>query len=63
MQKYFLNFWGGGEDCPLIKQVVDNIAKLRSYCKQQGIPMCYTAQPNQQSDEDRAMLNDMWGQA
>lgn len=59
MQQYFLNFWG--EDSPLIKQVVANIAALRRYCKQQGIPVFYTAQPNQQSDEDRALLNDMWG--
>ncbi|MFV8908369.1 isochorismatase [Serratia fonticola] len=59
MQQYFLNFWG--EDSPLINQVVENIAALRRYCKQQGIPVFYTAQPNQQSDEDRALLNDMWG--
>lgn len=59
MQQYFLNFWG--EDSPLIKQVVENIAALRRYCKQQGIPVFYTAQPNHQSDEDRALLNDMWG--
>ncbi|MHA7845966.1 isochorismatase family protein [Serratia sp. D1N4] len=59
MQQYFLNFWG--EDSPLIKQVVENIAKLRRYCKEQGIPVFYTAQPNQQSHEDRALLNDMWG--
>lgn len=59
MQQYFLNFWG--EDSPLIKQVVENIAALRRYCKQQGIPVFYTAQPKQQSDEDRALLNDMWG--
>lgn len=59
MQQYFLNFWG--EDSALIKQVVENITSLRRYCKQQGIPVFYTAQPNQQSDEDRALLNDMWG--
>lgn len=59
MQQYFVNFWG--VDSPLIKQVVDNIAALRRYCKQQGIPVFYTAQPSQQSDEDRALLNDMWG--
>lgn len=59
MQQYFLNFWG--EESALIKQVVENIANLRRYCKQQGIPVFYTAQPNQQSDEDRALLNDMWG--
>lgn len=59
MQAYFLNFWG--EDSPLVKQVVENIARLRAWCKSQGIPVFYTAQPNAQSDEDRALLNDMWG--
>ena len=59
MQQYFLNFWG--EDSPLVKQVVENIAALRRYCKTNGIPVFYTAQPNNQSDEDRALLNDMWG--
>jgi len=59
MQQYFLSFWG--EDSPLVKQVVENIANLRRYCKAQGIPVFYTAQPNNQSDEDRALLNDMWG--
>ncbi|EKK4002787.1 isochorismatase [Cronobacter sakazakii] len=59
MQEYFLNFWG--ENCPMIEQVVANIAALRAYCKAQGIPVYYTAQPNNQSDADRALLNDMWG--
>ena len=59
MQEYFLNFWG--EDSPLIEQVVANIARLREYCKSQGVPVFYTAQPNEQSAEDRALLNDMWG--
>ncbi|WP_455819127.1 isochorismatase family protein [Pseudomonas cerasi] len=59
MQEYFLNFWG--ENSPLIEQVVANIARLREYCKSQGIPVFYTAQPNEQSAEDRALLNDMWG--
>jgi len=59
MQQYFLNFWE--EDSPLVKQVVENIVNLRRYCKAQGIPVFYTAQPNNQSDEDRALLNDMWG--
>ncbi|MTD27869.1 isochorismatase family protein [Erwinia sorbitola] len=59
MQEYFLNFWG--DNSPLIEQVVANIARLRAYCKSQGIPVFYTAQPNEQSAEDRALLNDMWG--
>ncbi|MFP1762115.1 isochorismatase family protein [Lonsdalea quercina] len=59
MQQYFLNFWG--EDSPLTARVVQNIARLKEICRQQGIPVFYTAQPQQQSDSDRALLNDMWG--
>ena len=59
MQEYFVNFWG--DNCPMMQQVVANIAALRRYCKQHHIPVYYTAQPKEQSDEDRALLNDMWG--
>ncbi|WP_058912090.1 isochorismatase [Entomohabitans teleogrylli] len=59
MQDYFINFWG--ENCPMIEQVIANIAALRQFCKQQHIPVYYTAQPHGQSDDDRALLNDMWG--
>ena len=31
MQEYFLNFWG--DNCPMMEQVVANIAALRQYCK------------------------------
>ncbi|MGL4200247.1 MAG: isochorismatase family protein [Enterobacter roggenkampii] len=59
MQEYFLNFWG--ENSAMMQQVVANIARLRAYCKEHNIPVYYTAQPKEQSDEDRALLNDMWG--
>lgn len=59
MQEYFLNFWG--EDSAMMAKVVANIAALRDFCKQNNIPVFYTAQPKEQSDEDRALLNDMWG--
>ncbi len=59
MQEYFLNFWG--DNCPMMEQVVANIAALRQFCKQHNIPVYYTAQPKDQSDDDRALLNDMWG--
>ena len=59
MQEYFLNFWG--EDSEMMDTVVANIAALRDFCKKNGIPVYYTAQPKAQSDEDRALLNDMWG--
>ena len=57
MQEYFLNFWG--ENSPMMAQVVANIARLRDYCKVHNIPVYYTAQPKEQSDDDRALLNDM----
>ncbi len=59
MQDYFISFWG--DNCPMMEQVVANIAALRQYCKQHNIPVYYTAQPKEQSAEDRALLNDMWG--
>lgn len=59
MQDYFLQFWA--QDSALIHQVVENIARLREACHQAGIPVFYTAQPEHQRDEDRALLNDMWG--
>ncbi|EAN5735667.1 isochorismatase [Salmonella enterica] len=59
MQDYFVSFWD--ENCPMIKQVIVNIATLRQYCKEHDIPVYYTAQPGKQPEEDRALLNDMWG--
>lgn len=59
MQDYFVNFWGN--NCSMMEQVIANIAVLRQFCKQNHIPVYYTAQPDKQSDEDRALLNDMWG--
>ncbi|MRS15444.1 isochorismatase family protein [Enterobacteriaceae bacterium RIT691] len=59
MQEYFLNFWG--ENSTMMETVVANIKALRDFAKQHNIPVYYTAQPKEQSDEDRALLNDMWG--
>ncbi len=49
MQDYFVSFWG--ENCPMMEQVIANIAALRDYCKQHNIPVYYPAQPKEQSDE------------
>lgn len=59
MQDYFLRFYGA--DSPLMRTLVDNIVRLYQWAKQQGIPVVYTAQPVEQSDAERALLNDMWG--
>ncbi|WP_411899668.1 isochorismatase family protein, partial [Salmonella enterica] len=50
-----------GRDCPMMDQVIANIAAPRQYCTEHHILVYYTAQPKEQSDEERALLNDMWG--
>lgn len=59
MQAYFTAFYG--EDSPLVAALIERIGKVRDWCHAQGIPVVYTAQPTEQSPEDRALLNDMWG--
>lgn len=59
MQEYFTAFYG--ENNPLIAALTERLAAVRKQCKALGIPVFYTAQPKDQSPEDRALLNDMWG--
>ncbi|PMR73607.1 isochorismatase family protein [Billgrantia endophytica] len=59
MQRYFLSFYG--EENTLVRQLVDNLASLRRWCKAQGIPVIYTAQPHKQQASSRGLLNDIWG--
>ncbi|WP_111873317.1 amonabactin biosynthesis bifunctional protein AmoB [Aeromonas bivalvium] len=59
MQEYFTAFYG--ENSPLMAKLTERLAAVRKQCKALGIPVFYTAQPKDQSPEDRALLNDMWG--
>jgi bifunctional isochorismate lyase/aryl carrier protein len=59
VQRYFLRFYGG--DSALIAQLVDNLARLRAWARSHGVPVVYTMQPHEQSSEQRALLNDVWG--
>ncbi|MDX7798979.1 amonabactin biosynthesis bifunctional protein AmoB [Aeromonas caviae] len=59
MQEYFTAFYG--ENSPLIAALTERLAAVRKLCKALGIPVFYTAQPKDQSPEDRALLSDMWG--
>lgn len=59
MQTYFLQKY----DMSLapIPMLIERIAALRNVCHKRGIPVFYTAQPTEQPEKDRALLNDFWG--
>ena len=59
MQDYFVDFWAA--DSAQIRQVIDNLLALRQFCHQSGIPVFYTAQPAEQRDDERQLLNSLWG--
>jgi len=59
MQDYFCDFWGEGS--AFVVALVERLAAVRARCNALGIPVFYTAQPGQQADAERALLNDMWG--
>lgn len=59
MQTYFLQKYDMNQ-AP-IPMLIERIAALRATCQKLGIPVFYTAQPTEQPQEDRALLNDFWG--
>ena len=59
MQQYFLNAYTSGES-PMI-ELLENIKLLKDQCAESGIPVVYTAQPGDQTPENRALLQDFWG--
>ncbi|EDX85968.1 isochorismatase family protein [Synechococcus sp. PCC 7335] len=59
MQDYFLNFFDA-QQSP-ITELLQNIVVLKACCQSLGIPVFYTAQIVEQSEEDRGLLTDVWG--
>ena len=59
MQQHFINVFAQGTDP--IEGAIRNIAALRHYCREQGVPVFYTAQPGDQNPLDRGLQADFWG--
>lgn len=60
MQAYFLNAYDT-QQAP-IPTLVAHIKALLAQCRKLGIPVVYTAQPGEQSREERGLLFDFWGE-
>jgi trans-2,3-dihydro-3-hydroxyanthranilic acid synthase len=59
MQRYFLDAFPAGQSP--VRELVDNLARLREQCTAVGIPVGYTAQPGNMTEEQRGLLKDFWG--
>jgi len=59
MQNYFLNFFDV-QTSP-IPDLLQTVMAVRDCCRSEGIPVFYTAQPADQSEAERGLLNDFWG--
>ncbi|PZG35441.1 isochorismatase [Spongiactinospora gelatinilytica] len=57
MQRYFLSPFPGQMRAELIR----NIALLRTRAAALGVPVGYTAQPGDMTEEQRGLLKDFWG--
>ncbi|MFC5475411.1 isochorismatase family protein [Paraherbaspirillum soli] len=59
MQEYFLDFYD--VNAAPIPALLDHIGRLRAACDAAGVPVVYTAQPPQQTPEQRGLLQAWWG--
>ncbi|GHC26713.1 isochorismatase [Kushneria pakistanensis] len=59
MQRYFLAKYD--VSAAPIPEVISHLAGLIAAARAAGVPVVYTAQPTDQPDSDRALLNDFWG--
>ncbi|PWV93784.1 bifunctional isochorismate lyase/aryl carrier protein [Paenibacillus cellulosilyticus] len=59
MQQYFVDAFTP-EQSPIV-ELLANIDQLRTACREQGIPVIYSAQPGDQRPEDRGLQTYIWG--
>ncbi|WP_445619655.1 isochorismatase family protein [Kushneria sp. Sum13] len=59
MQRYFLAKYD--VSAAPVPEVIRHLAALIKTARAAGVPVVYTAQPTDQPDDDRALLNDFWG--
>ncbi len=59
MQRYFLAKYD--VSAAPVPEVIQHLAALIQAARAAGVPVVYTAQPTDQPDSDRALLNDFWG--
>lgn len=59
MQVYFTEAYN--KNGKMYQTMVENIKKIRQECKNYGIPVVYSAQPEGQTREQRGLLLDFWG--
>ncbi|MFD4179981.1 isochorismatase family protein [Rhodococcus sp. NPDC058514] len=59
VQEYFIRAFD--RHSSPITDVISNITRLRRAAYSAGVPVVYTAQPGNQSPEQRALLMDFWG--
>jgi trans-2,3-dihydro-3-hydroxyanthranilic acid synthase len=57
MQRYFLQPFPQSVRSPLVA----NCRRLRQWCDAQDIPVFFTAQPGDMSEQQRGLLKDIWG--
>jgi isochorismate hydrolase len=59
MQNYFVDMFPSRENPRTT--LIENIARMRDACRDAGIPVTYTAQPGDMTDEQRGLLREFWG--
>ncbi|WP_027708716.1 isochorismatase family protein [Zooshikella ganghwensis] len=59
MQQYFLDFYG--DNSSLIATVIEHVQHIKQQLKTLGVPVYYSAQPGNQTPQQRALLTDFWG--